>query len=392
MFKSFYKKFIPLLIISIFILVTTQFFISHVKLLKIPTPALDFGLFYLSGQQAIEKSNPYIMLDRLIVRNPPPALLLFMLFPLFPILQSQVMWFVISLLLFLIGSYFLFKTLAESNKDSFFNPLNWKLWLCYLSLVFAFFPFRYNLGSGQVNNLLFLLIVVTFYLIRRNRAVWSAFILALSIALKITPIFLLYTLFLQKKVENILWTILSLILIGIVTAMLIGSKVYNNYLAVPGSFWDFGVTTYYNQSFAGLLSRAFNNPELTKWVVLLTITTMSALLFIFYKTNKGSFSVNSVLLNLSIIYMLIFAPFAWQHHFVIIIFPLVVTAYLGYKMKLSYKFFLLLALSYLLIGWNIKNPTIFMGGIIGAIILSHVFFGSLLLLIINYYLASKVLK
>lgn len=393
MFKFFYKNFIPLLIISIFTLITAQFFISNVKLLKIPTPGQDFEVFYLAGQQAIEKSNPYIMLGKDIVRNPPPALLLFMLLPLFPILKSQAVWFVISLLLFLVGSYFLFKTVAESDKGRFSNPLNWKLWLSYLSLVFVFFPFRYNLGSGQVNNLLFLLVVVTFYLIQRNRAVWSAFILALSIALKITPIFLLYTLFLQKKVKNILWTMLFLVLIGVVTTILIGSKVYNNYLAVSGSFLDFGITTYYNQSLAGFLSRAFNNLELTKWVVLLTTTTTSALLFIFYKkADKDSFLVNSVLWNLSIIYMLIFASFAWQYHFVIIIFPLVVTAYLGYKMRLSYKFFLPLALSYLLIGWNIKNPTIFMEGIIGAVIVSHVFFGSLLLLIINYYLASKVLK
>lgn len=384
MFKS-------LLIILIFTLIATQFFISNIKMLKASNPSQDFEVFYLSGQQALEKSNPYVMLGKDIVRNPPPALLLFALLPLFPIMQSQSAWFVISLLLFFTGSYFLFKTLAQSDKNSF-NPLNWKLWLCYLSLVFVFFPFRYNLGSGQVNNLLFLLIVVVFYLMRRNRKVLSALILALTIALKITPIFLLYTLFLQKKIKNILWTMLFLVLIGGATAILLGPKVYNNYLAIPGSFLDFGITTYYNQSFAGFLSRALNNSELTKWVVLLTITIAVAFLFILKRITEDGFPVDSILWNLSIIYMLIFAPFAWQYHFVIIISPLVLTAYLGYKMRLSYKFFLLLALSYVLIGWNIKNPAIFAEGIIGAIPLSHVFFGSLLLLILNFYLASKVSK
>lgn len=393
MFKFLSKKLVPLLIISIFTIITTQFITSNIKLLKIPAPGQDFEVFYLSGQQAIIKSNPYLLLGKDIVRNPPPALLLFMLLPLFPIQLSQVIWFNLSFIIFIVASYFLFKTLAGSEKGSFFNPLNWKLWLIYLSLVFIFFPFRYNLGSGQVNNFLFFLIVLTFYLMQTKKEIWASLLLALSIVLKITPIFLFYPLFIQKRFKNILWTIIFLILIGIATAGLIGPQVYNNYLATPGSFFDFGITTYYNQSFAGFLSRAFNNAELTKWVILFSLALASGWLFIFHKKIKNSFVSNLLLWNLSIIYMLIFAPFAWQYHFVIIIFPLVVTVYLGYRMRLPYKFFLLLALSYLLIGWNIKNPTVFIDrGIVGTVILSHVFLGSMLLFFLNCYLAKKTLK
>lgn len=89
--------------------------------------------------------------------------------------------------------------------------------------------------------------------------------------------------------------------------------------------------------------------------------------------------------------MLIFAPFAWQYHFVIAIFPLTTTFYLLYRAKASLVLFFLIFLSYLLIGWNIKNPTGFIDlGLLGSIIMSHVLWGSILLLFLNYQLIKKL--
>ena len=142
------------------------------------------------------------------------------------------------------------------------------------------------------------------------------------------------------------------------------------------------------------MARVSNNLELNKWIVLATLIIASiSLLFVHKRLVKSSFSPSTLLWNLSILFMLIFAPFAWQYHFAIIIFPLVVTAFLGYKMKLSYRFFSLLVLSYLLIGWNIKNPTSYINsGLVGAVILSHTFIGTTLLLFLNYYLVTKFPK
>ena len=385
-------RIISFLVVPIFLLIALQFIVSNIKLLR--SPGQDFEVFYLSGQQAVVKQNPYLMLGKDIVRNPPPALLLFMLLPILPIQLSQIIWFILSLIIFFIGSYFLFKILVELDRDKFLIPLNWKLWLPYLSLAFIFFPFRYNLGSGQVNNILFLLIVSAFYLSLHKRWGLSALSLALAIVLKITPIFLLYTLLIEKKVKTVLWTVVYVVVIGLITGLILGFKVYGDYLSIPGSFFDFGVSTYYNQSLAGFLARISNNFELNKWLILaiLTITSIS-LFFIQKRLAKSHLLSKTVLWNLSVLFMLIFAPFAWQYHFVIIIFPLVVTAFLGYKMKLSYRFFSLLVLSYLLIGWNIKNPTSYMNsGLVGAVILSHTFIGTTLLLFLNYYLVTKFPK
>ncbi|MBI2012209.1 DUF2029 domain-containing protein, partial [Candidatus Daviesbacteria bacterium] len=281
MSKLTLTRIISFLVVPIFLLITLQFIVSNIKLLRYP--AQDFEVFYLSAQQAIQKQNPYLMLGKDIVRNPPPALLFFTLLPLFPIQLSQIVWFIFSLIIFIIGSYFLFKTLAELDKDKFLNPLNWKLWLPYLSLAFIFFPFRYNLGSGQVNNILFLLIVLTFYLSVHKRWGLSAFSLALAIVLKITPIFLLYTLLIEKKVQIVLWTVVYVVVIGLITGLILDFRVYGNYLSIPGSFLDFGVLTYYNQSLAGFLARVSNNFELNKWLILAILTITSISLFFIQK-------------------------------------------------------------------------------------------------------------
>lgn len=372
------------LILPIFLVVSLQFVLVNFKMLK-EGPAQDFEVFYLSGQQVTHRQNPYLRIGKDIVRNPPPAVMLFALFPLFPITVSQTLWFILSTTTFIVGSYLLFKILEISG---------WKLWLSYLSLVFIFFPFRYNLGSGQVNNFLFLLIVFTFYFSLHKKDSLSGFSLALAIILKITPVLLLYPLILQKRVRIFLWCIFSLILIMLVTAVLTGFGIYKDYLAIPNSFLDFSVSSYYNQSFAGLLARLLHNTESSKLFVLLTlIAGLAYFFFLQVKLRKSTLRGNLITWNISILYMLIFAPFAWQYHFVIAVFPLLTTAYLGYKLRLSFKFFLILATSYLLIGWNIKNPLIYFSiNSWGAFILSHVFFGVALLLFLNYYLARKLLS
>jgi len=389
--KSYIKKILSLLIISFFIIVSFQFIISNIKSLK--TVAQDFEVFYLSGKQVINKQNPYLLIGGDIVRNPPPAVLLFSLLTLLPIKTSQITWFVLSFLSFIVGSYYIFRIFEKFEGNKSLYSRNWRIWLIYLSLGFIFFPFRYNLGSGQMNNFLLMFLVLALYLQQSKKELFSAFILSLAILLKITPILLLFILLIQKKIKNVIGIIFFTTIILITTYLFLGKNIFSNYLTVTNSFFDFNIHTYYNQSLSGFLARSFNNIILTKWLVYISIViVLTKVIFLIKKIKKDNFQSNIIFWNISIIYMLVLAPFAWQYHFVIIIFPLVTTAYIGYKMKLSYKFFFFLILSYLLIGWNIKNPTALLNkGIFGSIILSHVLFGSIILLLLNYSLAKNYL-
>ncbi len=141
------------LIIPVFLGFTLQFLNSNFKLLK--SPALDFEVFYLSGKQALNGQNPYLEIGKDIVRNPPPVIPVFMLLALFPILISQTIWFIVSLLGFLIGSYFLFKVLEGEGKSKISLTNNWKIWLLYLSLVFSFFRTFTNFRRPVKNHACF---------------------------------------------------------------------------------------------------------------------------------------------------------------------------------------------------------------------------------------------
>lgn len=259
-------KILSWLIIPIFLVIALQFLNSNFKLLKSKFPAQDFEVFYLSGKQALNGQNPYLEVGKDIVRNPPPVIPAFMLLGLFPILISQIVWFNLSFLIFLIGSYFLFKILENEDKFKISLANNWKIWLLYLSLVLRFFPFRYNLGSGQVNNFLFLFLVLSFYFVKQSKYFFSGLSLALGIFLKITPILLLYPLVIMKENKLLKWVVFNLVIIILLTLPLIGFKTYQNYLAILNSFFNFGLSVYINQSIIGFLARISSVYQLNQFI------------------------------------------------------------------------------------------------------------------------------
>lgn len=368
----------------IFLVVFGQFLISNIKILTKPAEG-DFKYFYNTGQRALLGVNPYIKEGEGLLRNPPPSLFIYSLLPLFPIQLSQSIFWIFSFFSFLTGSFFLFKLINQSY--------NLKIWLIYLISILIFFPFRYTLGSGHINNLLFMLLVLFFYFLKERRVILSGISLALSISLSITPAFLLFIILLQKRYKAILWTILALIIIVTITYLKFGAAIFRDYQIVSRTYFDFGISAYYNQSLAAFIARLSQNPELTKFFVFIAISLAVVIFLFFQRYSKDYLPQNLIIWSIGILYILIFVPFAWQYHFVITIFSLVTTTYLVIRNKLPFLFFFFLIVSYLMIGWNIKNPQAFEKvNILGSIILSHVVLGTILLLILNYYLLKKLLR
>ncbi len=366
-----------------FILVTAQFVFSIFKVLH--APAQDFEVFYLSGKQFLLSQNPYLLLGKDIVRNPPPALFLFGLFSFAPLIASQAAWAIFSLGTFFYSSLYFQKIIG---KVSLVQTLG------FLSLVFLFFPFRYNLGSGQVNNLLLMLLTLTFYFLWKKENWKAGILLALAISLKFTPLFLLLPLLLRKQIKPLITTIVSLISLALFTFLFKGGSVFTQYQKVSSSFFDFHISSYYNQSLTGLLARLQLSPQLSQQILYVSLFLFLIIFGIFcYKLKKRGLAGELIIWNSSILTMLIFAPFAWQYHFVITIFPLVTTFYLISKTKIYNKVFLFLTLgaSYLLLALNIQSLS-FSHIYLSAIVLSNQLWGSILLLVLNIYLGSRVLK
>lgn len=375
-------------IFIIFALVLLQFFYSQIKLLVIED-AFDFTTLYTSGLQALNGQNPYLKITNDTVRNPPPAILLYLIWAILPVGTSEVIWFVISFLCFLIGSYFLLKTF-ELNKDKFFNTKNLALWLIYLVAVLRAFPFRWNLGSGQINNLLFALLAISFYFSQRKKLFISSLALAFGISIKITPLFLLFNLLVQKRLKLFYYTLLSLLLISGLTVFsffLLGRDIIKDYFSISGLYFDFYTTTYYNQSLASFFTRLTASPALSQTFTFIILGAACTVFGVIFFKTKQTFTNSLLSWNISILYMLIFAPFTWKYHFVIIIFPFLATAYLLYSRKLKFKAWLIFIICYLLVSYHSKSaPTLDQFNFLQALIYSHVLLGAIGLLLLNFHL------
>jgi len=89
-------------------------------------------------------------------------------------------------------------------------------------------------------------------------------------------------------------------------------------------------------------------------------------------------------LSLFIITLLLIDTLSWQHHFVWLMFPIII---LGYYVARSRKVCLglLIIFSYLLISWNFKNPSLF-SQFPESLVLSHTFYGTFMLYLLNVLL------
>lgn len=376
------KRLVSSVIIISFFLVFAQFVFKSATQLR--GPAIDFEILYLAGKQVLKGDNPYLVLGSDIFRYPPPILLIFAPLAALPIIPSQALWFLASLASFILGSYLLFK-IADHINGKFSLIGKWQLWLIYLLLCLRFFPLRHNLGSGQVNTFLFLLLVLVFFLQLKRKEFASSLALALAIGLKVTPLIFVLVLFLQKKYKSLLWVFLGLVALVVITAIAISPNIFSQYQTVAGTYLDFGISRYQNQALTGFLNRVFINPGFVLGVYFAALTVF-LLFFVhsFRSLRKSNFLKTVVLWNTSILAMLIFSPFAWQFHFTLAIFPLFMTTCLAAKTRSSYKAFLVIAFSYVLMGSNIRDPLVYQAwGILGSLILSHTLLGAILLLFLN---------
>jgi hypothetical protein len=379
------KKLLDFLIIALFLVIATQFIISSISRLS-KGPAQDFAVFYLAGKQFLTGKNPYQKIGTEIIKNPPPAMFAFAPLGLLPITLSEKVYFVLSFLAFLATSYILLK--AVNKNPTRLIQRHWKLTLIYLSLSLRFFPLRHNLASGQVNNFLLLLLTLAFYYQINKKEFLSSLMLAFAIVLKLTPALFFITLLIQKKLKSLSLLLLNLVTITLATLFITGTSIFKTYLSITKSFLKIN-PNYYNQALTGLLSRISSNLVLPGYLLLLLLC-IPIFLYLRKYLGKKNFMENTILWNSTILAMLILPSFAWQYHFVIAIFPLFLTTFLLIKTKLAKQYLLLVGISYLLLAWNFKDPSIFDNlGILKALILSHATLGALLLLTLNLHLLPK---
>jgi hypothetical protein len=329
----------------------------------------DLSQYYF-GAKAV---NPYLG----GVIYPPLSIVVFSTLNLFAFTMVEKVWAILSIISLFTAVYLIFKIYNKQILST--------LGFIILGLVCFSFPVKFTLGMGQVNNFILLIFVAAIYFLQQKKSYLASFLLALSFAIKLFPAFLLVHFLLTKRWKFLLTFISSLILLSIVAFVLIGPKInvyfYQHFLPTLLTGWK---TDYYNQSLTGFIGRSFARNFYSELIVnLASILFILSSCLVVFKSRKSKELVN-MNFGLLITLNLIVNNFSWQHHFVFLIFPFLVTLFAAVKMKNNRRFLSLLFISYALVSFNLVNPKA-----VPILLQSHVLYGAFLLWSLEVYFIWK---
>jgi hypothetical protein len=345
----------------------------------------DFYYYYFATETLLNRGNPYIEtittailpFSPLLYAYPPQSFFLFLPLSLVPFTVAGTVFVMLSTLSFVLSIIILFKIFS-------LKPLS-GLGILLIILAFNFFPAKFTLGMGQVNNFVLMLVVLFIYFLVNKRQVLSGLFLSLAVLIKVSPVVLFAYIIYCKKWKIILTALTFGIIISFITYLFVGQEVFLYYFlktlpklmgAWPGD--------YYNQSLSGFILRSGGNADifpLLRTIITLFLVLISLLfIWVYSKNNKQ----NLLGINILIILSLIISSYSWQHHFVWALIPLVITFFTVKNNNLGISYYLILILSYLLMAINLKDPSM-----VPAVLQSHVFYGVVLLYILNIKLLAS---
>lgn len=332
------------------------------------TFAPDFSVYYHAALNLMHSKSLYTNISFTLFAYPPLSTFFYVPLTLFPYQIAQTLFLLTSYACIFLSVVITFKLLDKKPKILTYGVT--------VALFLLSFPTKFTLGMGQSNIIALTIFLGSVLLQRQKREILSGILLAAAIIFK--PIFIILLLYFFGKR---LWKVLLMCFVtGLgVTLLQILLTPYTlsawlEYIThvLPGLMTTVGREVYYNQGLLGTISRVTTNILLRQ---IIEITGMVSFLgIIAWGTNHAKKDSNWYL---AIIFCLLpmVDSLSWQHHFVVLLFPVL---YLGHEIK-SASLYIVLALSYLLVSFNIKNPqniTHFPSNIL----LSHVFWGTCILL------------
>ncbi len=239
--------------------------------------------------------------------------------------------FHIIILLSLLGSILLsFKMWAPE----FLEPIPLMLFLIIFSLTM---PFRYTLFLMQTHPILFFLLILGLYLDHKNKPFIGGMVMAFPIAIKITPIIILFYWMIKKRMRALWGALTGGALLGITSLLLAGWQSHLNFLERIQQISSITLTGYGNHSIRAYLMRTTMTLDSVKqwymyqtpaWVSV-TSTLISILLFSLffisvYRARKKLDGHYDIIVAQLIILQIITAPIAWMHYFFMLFVPIII--------------------------------------------------------------------
>ncbi len=346
---------------ALLVLVHALFSLSHIASTYLP----DFSVFYTAAKGLIDHKNIYTLSMYTGLGYPPFALLPFLPLTFLSYPLASGLWSLGSFGLFLLCSYLSLRLVKKHVSLLDFSLVS--------SVTFLAFPSKFTLGMGQVNFLALTFLLMSLWFWQQKKYGWGGMFLGMVLVVK--PHFLFFLpVYLIAGQWMVMMISLGVVAVGVlVTGMLFGWQQYVYYfnVVVPPLAAFSGRDIYYNQSLGSLFTRLVPlrlASDLTLWGS--TLLVIVALWFIWWKGVK---LFEAILVFIPVFLMV--EPLSWQHHYVFLL-PVYVWAW--WKTDKKY----LLVISYLLVAANIRSPASFLAFPFSPVLLSHVFVGNALLLII----------
>lgn len=319
----------------------------------------------------------YGSMENNILNYPPFVTILFSLFSFLPLITASKVWVALSIFFLFVSLYLCFKLFNVRFLSSTALVLS--------SLVFIYFPVKFTLGMGQLNLLVLMLVVLTFYFYIKGKDSYSGVCLGTSIILKLFPALLPLYFLLVRKYKIFLYAMVAFIILGGISYFFIKPEINNYYwlhlLSVLGSV----PVDYYNQALSGFLARQFDNSSLRELLrIIISVFFVVFSFWIILKKKKRDFSRKTLEFGLLVTLNVFINGHSWQHHFVWLILPFLIVFFYIKNNKLGMGNYLFLGTSYLLVSANLENPSSF-----PTIFQSHVFFGAILLWMLNMHLLLR---
>lgn len=334
------------------------------------TVSPDFSVYHTAGKALSDGANPYTDPSLYTgVGYPPNSILTFIPFSWMPLIVSQRIFTILSVIA-------IYACILLTYKIAGVRVTQAGLVVTFC-LAFISFPTRFTLGMGQNNVLALVFLIGAIYAFTHRSSAWAGVLLGVAITMKPLFGFFVIPFLLLRAWHTLAVAGTAAAAIAGVTALLYDTELFRFYLTdvVPPLVGTTGREVYYNQGLLGFISRLTDTPGARQlWYYIATAALIAGGMRISRRDRVAH--VFAVFLTV----LVLIDSLAWQHHFVWLIPSFIVAGIHTWKTQ-SRRDLITIAVAYLLVSINIADPTIITGPLT-PYVLSHGFFGALLLLMV----------
>jgi alpha-1,2-mannosyltransferase len=213
-------------------------------------------------------------------------------------------------------------------------PKSWPRVELGLLAALTFAPATYNYWHGQINPLIFLLLVFAYQAYVRDRDVVCGVCLGLAAGIKLAPVVLVLLLLRRHAWGGVLAAAVTGALTAVVGFVVLGAGATNTFLTVVLPTLDRAVGWIYNQSITGVVSRLANHsvlvvqPAVTAITVVSVAASIAVLSVAVWMTHPGARppAERGAEFGLGVTAMLLTGSLAWFPHFTSLIIPIFAVA------------------------------------------------------------------